>query len=298
MAKSASYVAYGLEIHASFPLWPWGERSAVASASYGQVSVELGEPVPVIEPVGLRVGSAEAVLGWPGVGSFVISNGQAIVVVPAHGVTREELALVTAGPALAQLLEQRGLCVLHGSCVEVAGAAVVLLGASGSGKSTIAATLRDRGHRIISDGMTVIDCAGPEPVALPGPPHLKLWPDAIQSLAEPSAQTFPVARQEQKRWYPAGLCVARDPVPLRRIFLLEAGPRAAIAGLAPALGLLEVVRNYFLADYVDDNSAKEFVLGRCAAATSNIPVARLQRGQALNDLGAVLALLERRAGGP
>jgi hypothetical protein len=291
VAESISYVAYGLHIRADFALWPWGGSQA-RLGSNDDVVVELSTQGQTFAPLGFGPGQSEAVLDWRGVGTFWITGGARIVVQPASGVSSEELALVTAGSALALLLEQRGYTVLHGSCIDMDGQAVALLGPSGAGKSTIAATLRDRGHALISDGMTVIDVSGEAPLALPGPRHLKLWPDAIQSLSARSADTRPVVRQEQKRWYEATGNMASVPLPLSRVFLLEPGAEVGAQRLSPAAGLMGLVKNYFLADFADAK-AQEFILGRCARLAESVSVSTLQRGQALGDLSAVIGELRR-----
>jgi hypothetical protein len=255
------------------------------------IVVELAQDDQKFEELGFRPGLQRAWLDWPGVGEFWVAEGTRIVVRPASGVTTEELALVTAGSVLALLLEQRGYAVLHGSCVELDGQATALLGPSGAGKSTLAASLREQGAALISDGMTVVDLSGDVPLALPGPPHLKLWPDAIASLAPAaSAGTRPVARQEDKRWYEAQRGRATRAVPLTRAFVLEPGATVGVARFSPAAALVALVQNYFLADFAD-GSAREFMLKRCAPLAASVSVSTLRRGSSLNDVGAVIALL-------
>lgn len=246
------------------------------------------------EAPGFRPGLAEAQLDWPSVGLFSIRGGAEIRVRPAPGAALEELALAAAGPALAILLEQRGCAVLHGSCVAIGGSATAFLGASGVGKSTLAATLRDRGHPLISDGMTVIDVSEPFPRALPGPPHLKLWPDAIGSLKNSAVDTRPVVLHQEKRWYEAsrGLCAL--PLPLQQIYLLEAGVGIESERIGPAAGLMGLVKNYFLADYADAQSGA-FILRRCASVAGRVRVSTLRRGIELADLPAVLARIASAA---
>ncbi|MET0793340.1 MAG: hypothetical protein ABW061_17595 [Polyangiaceae bacterium] len=284
-----SYFVYGLHIRADFELWPWGATEARGDST-DEVVVGLSPSNRTFPALGFGPGRREAVLEWPGVGAFWIAEGKSIVVRPAVGVTTEELALVTAGSVLALLLEQRGHTVLHGSCIELRGEGIALLGPSGSGKSTLAATLRGRGHALISDGMTVVDPSGTQPLVLPGPPHFKLWPDAIASLGESQAASRPVARQEIKRWYEATDQVALRPVPIRRLFLLQPGAGVVSERLSPAAGLMGLVKNYFLADFADA-PAREFILERCAPLARAASVSTLQRGTELSDLAAVIAEL-------
>ena len=60
---------------------------------------------------------------------------------------------------------------IHASCVEFAGAGVLLRGAPGSGKSDLALRLIERGARLVADDRVEIDAARGAAVASP-PPEL------------------------------------------------------------------------------------------------------------------------------
>ena len=286
MSERFSYAVYGLHVRSDFALWPWGgELTATARAD---VSFELAHDEVGFPETNFRPGLQDAVLRWPGVGAFWIRAGVEVRVAPAPGAAPDEIALVAAGPVLALLLEQRGQLVLHGSCVELGGRAVTLLGESGAGKSTIAASLRHAGYPLVSDGMTVVDCSGAEPLALPGPAHLKLWPDAIRSLKSHAVRTQPVARREDKLWYQTSGAVASRPVPLRQAFVLRGGSEVTGERLTSAAGLVALIKNHFLVDFADAES-RVFIMERCARLASRISVSTLTRGKALSDMPSVLA---------
>lgn len=62
-----------------------------------------------------------------------------------------------------ELAEEFGI---HGVCVNVAGVGILIRGSSGIGKSEVALSLIDRGHRLVSDDLVVLKKIGP--VALIG----------------------------------------------------------------------------------------------------------------------------------
>ena len=64
---------------------------------------------------------------------------------------------------------------LHGSAVTIGDRALLILGHSGAGKSTIAAGLRDRGFGFVTDDACAIDASG---LLWPGPPLLTTRDDA------------------------------------------------------------------------------------------------------------------------
>jgi len=291
VADRLSYFAYGLHICADFALWPWGGSASPPSAEC-DVRVELVGEGAAFDPRGFAFapGRADAVLDWPGVGSFRITHGERILIRPARDASTDEVALIAAGPAFALLLEQRGCAVLHGSSVARDGEGIALLGASGAGKSTTAATLGEHGYALLSDGMTALDLSGSVPQVLPGPPHFKLWPDAVRALAATAVASHPIARQEEKRWYDARGSAAREPVPLRRVYLLATGVGVQCLPTNAASGLMGLVQNYFLADFADA-AGREFILHRCARVASAVTIWTLRRGDTLGDLAAVVEAL-------
>jgi hypothetical protein len=101
----------------------------------------------------------QTVLFLDGVGKAAIRGGREIVVEPAAGSDGAALRAFVVGPMMAQLLSQRGLEVLHASAVEIDGAAHVLIGASGAGKSSIALNLALLGARLLADDVVAVERA-------------------------------------------------------------------------------------------------------------------------------------------
>lgn len=72
----------------------------------------------------------------------------------AHGLLAAEM-----GMNLQLALGHRRHLLLHASCVERGGRALVMTGESGSGKSTLAALLAAHGWRLMGDEFALVDCA-------------------------------------------------------------------------------------------------------------------------------------------
>jgi energy-coupling factor transporter ATP-binding protein EcfA2 len=108
------------------------------------------------------------------------------------------------------------------------GGAVALAGPSGTGKSTLAAALAARGHRILADNVCAIDTSTSHgPWVLPGVSFVNLWHDSIEN-AQTNGQCFPHATPERMRpepakyqVRPAELFSPMAAVPLRAVFCLR-----------------------------------------------------------------------------
>lgn len=85
----------------------------------------------------------------------------------------EQVALVARGAFLAFWFGLHGDCVLHASAVDCEGTAVVFLGSSGMGKSTLAAWACAAGARFIADDLLRLGTAG-SPCWVGQSPELRL----------------------------------------------------------------------------------------------------------------------------
>ena len=112
------------------------------------------------------------------------------------------------------------MLTLHASAVRVGDAAVVFAGASGTGKSTLAAYLASCGHVVQSDGFVAIVDTRATPMVLAGPATQKLWPDAAEWLGLDPMHPR-VAPATTKYLIAEPHTLARDAVPLARIYVLD-----------------------------------------------------------------------------
>jgi len=163
------------------------------------------------------------VLDWP-TARFAIEPGRVVV-----QATDPEFA----GHLLLQaiwsvVLDAHGRPSLHGTAVERDGCAVGILGRSGSGKSTAALALLDRGWRLVADDVLTFDDT--ERV-VPGPPFVRLRADrAVDRIG-----TFDAGGK--LRYYPAA---CPDRVPLAAIIVHVEGQdsRVRLVGMTAAAELI------------------------------------------------------------
>ena len=109
--------------------------------------------------------------------TFSIEEGNSIIWEKHHErIQGDDIRTFLLGSALGALLIQRGFMMFHGNALEKNGKAVICLGHSGAGKSTIAYSLMQQGWSLISDDLVAVNDEGQ---ILPGIPRIKLWKDAV-----------------------------------------------------------------------------------------------------------------------
>jgi hypothetical protein len=100
----------------------------------------------------------EFVVRVPWVADFRINEHlNRVVCHPVKGGRSEVIPIIITGTIAAFLLAMSGRCVLHGSAVELGGAALAFVGVSGQGKSTMAAVFCAAGAKLVTDDVLPIE---------------------------------------------------------------------------------------------------------------------------------------------
>ena len=98
-----------------------------------------------------------------------------------------------------RILAHQGALVLHGSAVAIGGKVALFLGDTGTGKSTLAASLHKAGHRLLGDDAAIITQGERGFLAEAVYPSLRLYRDSISAVVGYTAQTSPMAHYSDKR---------------------------------------------------------------------------------------------------
>ncbi len=231
------------------------------------------------------------VLEWRAVGRFTIRPDHSVKVEPARDAAAALVREFLQGPVAAVRLRQRGLLVLHGSAVTLNGRAVVLCGASGWGKSTLAAALHRRGHPVLADDYAAIRVGVRRPTLYTGPPLLKLWPDSAQVLGLDAAALPRVHPLADKRRVRTRRSPGARSVRLGQVVILAPGSLCKLAPLDPSEALIELLRHSYGARTLAAlHPADHFA--RCAALVRTVPIMRLGAPRSLAQLPRLARLLE------
>ena len=167
-----------------------------------------------------------------------------------------------------------GHLVLHASAVSRVEAGVMALaGAAGSGKSTMAAALRQEGWSVMADDGVLVQDAGEQVQAVPAYAGLRVWPDAVEAAGLSAQAVTEVAEYSAKLRVSEPAARHAGPAPLRSVYVLEEGDECRFEQLTPRDAAMALVRHAYRAD-LDDRAALAVQLDGCVRLAERVPVWR------------------------
>jgi hypothetical protein len=289
-----AYFAYGLGIRSELAL-----PGLITDEANPDVFVRFGKLDTLLAPAdddgySFRAFAGSVCFGWERVGRFRIREGQEITIAPVPGIEEGVLRALLLGPALAVLLQQRGILILHGSANALRGAVVAFLGQKGAGKSTTAATLHARGYAVVADDVVAIRTDAGVPLVFPAYPQLNLWPDAVASLGHDLATSPRLHSRVEKRAMRAMSGFPRDPLPLQALYVLGKGTRNEVEILRPQEAFVELLRHSYGTRLYRGSAAPQH-FRQLAGLVKAVPVRRLKVRQTLTELSSLSRLVEEDA---
>jgi hypothetical protein len=241
-----------------------------------------------------RLSNGSSYARWEGVGEFLVpAGGKTIWCRQASESSQESFQAYLLGRALSFALVELGFEPLHGTAVAVDGAALVFLGDSGFGKSSLAACFLSAGHRLITDDLLTLRDSSFGLLAYPGPTRIKLFSRVARNVLGEAARGVPMNTLTRKMILPLGQqYTCSTPVSLRTIYAL-AEPRSVfrkqgirIRPLSRREAFMELVKNTFNAQILDsDRLKRQFAQAR--RLVSAVPVRSLSHPRDLSRLPAV-----------
>lgn len=205
-----------------------------------------------------RLADGSSYARWEGVGEFHVSaDGAQVLCRPSSGATSESFEVYLLGQALSFALVKQGLEPLHATAVVVDGQAVVFLGASGFGKSTLAACFLEAGYTLLTDDVLILQATSAGVVGYPGPRRIKLLPEVTGRYLGDAARGVLMNPDTEKLILGLGQEQhSSAPVPIATVYALSpdwlgAEEHVRIRALSPAEAFFKLVKstfNYRVAD--------------------------------------------------
>lgn len=248
-----------------------------------------------------RIGPGGALeLDAPGSASFLIDTENFEITITRHpGVDASTVEHLLIDQVLPRCLAHAGDMILHAAGVLVADRAVLFLGDSGHGKSTLTAMLRKAGCLILSDDCMQLEFPRDVPHAWPTYSSLRLLPDMHEVLFPGSDLHAPLAGYSAKRRLPVDVDAAPcQAVSIGAIYILDSPDRVdgelQIDAVSPGAAVLAVTRNLFKLDPSDMQRTAE-LLAMTARLVESTPVFGLHYPRRISELSAHVQAIIRHA---
>lgn len=239
-------------------------------------------------------------LRFPGLADFRVSmGGGSITCAPVPGVSKATTEHLYLNQVLPLALSKQGKLVFHASAVDTGEGAVVFVGESGRGKSTLAASFAVNGYRFLTDDGLLVEPEGSAFRILPSHPSIRLWSDSEAALVSPDARRAPNVSFTSKARFLAGdeIGFCDGPRPLRRVYFLGEGEAETVSftPLKPSEAMLEWVKHSFLLDIEEKPRLSSHF--RQVAALARVPMHyRLDFPRRYEDLARVREAILAHAG--
>jgi hypothetical protein len=190
---------------------------------------------------------------WNKVGEFLVaSDGRRIACRRFEDASSESFQVYLLGQALSFALVKQGVEPLHATAVVVGDQAVAFLGNNAFGKSTLAASFVEAGHRLLTDDLLVLEERSDRVLAYPGPPRIKLFPRIASRFLGHPVDPVTLNTDTDKLILPLDeRRVCAYPVALKHIYSLVIPrdacrrPDVSIETLSPREAFVESVRGTF-----------------------------------------------------
>jgi hypothetical protein len=290
---SRVYRAFGISFLCNRPL---DELLPSDSADFDPVIIRWGDVPPALAPPSekrglLELAKGELLLSIPGIARYHVTRA-AITVAPEPGADDASVRLFLFGTPIGALLHLRGSFVLRASAVRLPdGGALAFCGATGCGKSTLAAALTQRGCSVMADDIVAISFDDhKQPWVRPGLAQLKLRKDVIDRLSLTHGN--PVRPGVPKCFTDRPDCFR--PEPLLRIYELSIGgtgpttERKALSGIEV---LDAIIRNKFRPAISSIAGSQNEELERAVALSNKVAAALMYRPRQRDTISETATLV-------
>ena len=225
----------------------------------------------------------DLVAEWPAIGRIMCgTDGSGARLIPAEPATPVSLAMLQA-TATVFVGELRGGLALHASAVSIEGRGVLVLGESGSGKSTAAATLCTRhGAKLLADDAALLVERDGTLLIEPSERDHHLTQESLAALGKPPLPSSP---WPDKAVLPAE-AAASAPAPLALIAALQfddASAQAEVRALRGVDGAAKLLASLFRFNF-PDGPARRHELDRVMRIHERTRVVEIRRPRSKPDV--------------
>lgn len=217
-------------------------------------------------------------LQFPGLVQALATPSGEITLEASSAASTNTIRHVLLDQILPRLLAQQGELVLHGAAITpIDGRAVVLLGDSGMGKSTLSGASAQAGHQVLTDDGLLVRVDSDGVHAVPTYPSLRLWPDSFDQLfAGSDVASAPMAHYSDKQRLDLAATPQPATCPIAAIVVLQPpeDDRIIRTQLSSQAACMALMRNAFQLDLSDHQNVSR-LLGMAAETVGCVPTIAL-----------------------
>jgi len=196
---------------------------------------------------------SDYLLRFPDLADFEVSaNGHTVRCWPVPGISEYTVDHLYLNQVLPLVLSKQGEFVFHASAIETGLGALVFMGESGRGKSTLAASFATSGFRFLTDDGLLVEEANGSYQVQPSHPSIRLWDDSQDALVAKEVPIAPPVQYTSKARFLAGVDLAfcGEARALQHVYFLGEGAADTVEfqPLNPSEALMELVKHSFLLD--------------------------------------------------
>jgi hypothetical protein len=288
------YRAFGVTIRSDIALPPLKEVESASNdlaIEQGWVSPQGLEDPQVVKPFGQQA-PGEHWFHVPGIARFLVFDGSNVRYMPVEGADEQSVRLFILGTCIGVIMHQRGQLVIHGNAVRVGDECVIFAGASGRGKSTLAAAFYQRGYELLTDDVAVIN---DRLEVVPSYPQIKIWQDTADKLGIDTTKLQRIRLQVNKYAFPlvSGFC--SSPLPVRGLYILNTHNESRF-NFEPITGTDKfnpLKNNTYRYGPIEGLGLKAKHLSLCAQLANHIDVTRITRPKSGFAIGKLVDLIEK-----
>lgn len=241
------------------------------------------------------VGAHGFLLEREGIGRFRVTNGSTVTVDASREAADVDVRVYLLGSVFGALCHQRGLLPLHASAVAHEGQGYAFSGPSGTGKSTISASLCERGLGFVAEDICPLALrAEAQPRILDSVRKFKLSSDALRALGYASKEHVRDHQDAPRYHVPIAETVSSLPVPLKSIYIfrhVDGADDIRIEEIAPAYAVPCLEQLTYMPRYPLAAGRADEHFRRCAALATRVALFEVYHRRGLDRLSDLIDAL-------
>jgi hypothetical protein len=277
--QSFRYRTYGLDVESEIEC-----RNLMPSLGEPQVRIRYGEvPEQLKDPI-LKASffencPDEFLFNLEGVGRFWVGHGEEVRVEAAKNGDDEQIEGYLFGLLFGMVLHQRGILPIHASAIATPKGAVLFMGASGRGKSTLAGEFGRRGYPILADDICAITNVLNVSRMHAARSLLHLLPDSLSRLGIAESGLEVASYNPLKRRFPVDPASAADSVPVCAAYALEPSDvdEVCLARLSGFDKISTLLPNIYRVNILSAHDLASTYFGQIAALARTAKVSTVRR---------------------